>query len=392
MPIHVTTSTTQSLSNKTFVDRLSTTGIVYADSGNSNQWSSAYSSVYATSATWDSTYTSLNTNSAKYDSVYTSVNTNSAKYDSTYTSLNTNSAKYDSAYTTTNTKSANWDSTYNTVYTASGSWAAQTLSFDENTAILSIANNGNTVSLSALSGGGGGGGGITVETDPVFTTWAQANSGKYESTYTTVYATSATWDSAYTSLNSNSAKYDSAYTTVLTESGNWKQELSFDESNARLSISSGNFVSLSARVPEVIIRTQSFSTSLGTLANVSPLSTNVVPYEKVLIEIMGVKETNTTTEGMKISFTGPEGAQVRFFLEAWISTTGSRVTSQQTSFGGTVIDASGNTTPFPFRVTLMATMGANGGPIQFQVASELSPPTGALVISDLMVMRVHRIP
>ena len=172
MPIHVTTSTTQSLSNKTFVDRVSTTGVVYASSGNSNQWSSAYSSVYATSASWDSTYTSLNTNSAKYDSVYTSVNTNSAKYDSVYTSVNT--------------KSANWDSTYNTVYTASGSWAAQTLSFDENTAILSITNNGNTVSLSALSGGGSSG--PVNETDPVFTTWAQANSAKYESTYTTVSA------------------------------------------------------------------------------------------------------------------------------------------------------------------------------------------------------------
>lgn len=157
MPIHVTTSTTQSLSNKTFVDRVSTTGVVYASSGNSNQWSSAYSSVYATSGFWDSTYTSVNTNSAKYDSVYT----------------------------TTNTKSANWDSTYNTVFTASGSWAAQTLAFDESTAILSITN-GNTVSLSALSGGGSSS--PVSETDPIFTTWAQANSAKYESTYTTVSA------------------------------------------------------------------------------------------------------------------------------------------------------------------------------------------------------------
>jgi hypothetical protein len=59
MPIHVTTSTTQSLSNKTFVDRVSTTGVVYADSGNSNQWSSTYSSVYATSAKYESTYTTV---------------------------------------------------------------------------------------------------------------------------------------------------------------------------------------------------------------------------------------------------------------------------------------------------------------------------------------------
>jgi len=60
------------------------------------------------------------------------------------------------------------------------------LSFDENTALLSILS-GNTVSLSALSSVGGGGG-IGTETDPIFTTWAQANSAKYESTYTTVSA------------------------------------------------------------------------------------------------------------------------------------------------------------------------------------------------------------
>ena len=52
MPIHVTTSTTQSLSNKTFVDRLSTTGIAYANGGDSNQWNSAYTTVNTSSATW----------------------------------------------------------------------------------------------------------------------------------------------------------------------------------------------------------------------------------------------------------------------------------------------------------------------------------------------------
>jgi hypothetical protein len=53
MPVHVTTTTTQSLSNKTFVDRLSTTGVAYASGGNSNQWNSSYSTVTATSASWN---------------------------------------------------------------------------------------------------------------------------------------------------------------------------------------------------------------------------------------------------------------------------------------------------------------------------------------------------
>ena len=49
--------------------------------------------------------------------------------------------------------SGNWNSTYTTVNTYSGTWSTgiQDLAFDENTALLSITN-GNTVSLSALSG------------------------------------------------------------------------------------------------------------------------------------------------------------------------------------------------------------------------------------------------
>jgi len=187
MPIHVTTSTTQSLSNKTFVDRVSTTGTVFADSGNSNQWSSTYNTVYSTSGSWDYQGSDIKALTANWQNTYTTVSGNSARYDSVYTSLNTNSAKYDSTYTTVSTNSAYWDSTYNTVYTASGAWR-QTLSFDENTALLSILS-GNTVSLSALSSVGGGGG-IGTETDPIFTTWAQGNSANYQSTYTTVSATS----------------------------------------------------------------------------------------------------------------------------------------------------------------------------------------------------------
>jgi hypothetical protein len=114
---------------------------------------------------------------------------------------------------------------------------SQSLLFDENTAILSISN-GNFVSLSALSGGGAGGGGITVETDPKFTTWAQANSAKYESTYTTVSSNSgnwnyqgsdikaltANWQSTYTTVSGNSANWNSTYNTVYTTSGSWNYQ------------------------------------------------------------------------------------------------------------------------------------------------------------------------
>jgi hypothetical protein len=59
--------------------------------------------------------------------------------------------------------------------------------------------------IEMTSGGGGGsssGGGITVETDPVFTTWAQANSANYESTYNTVSVNSASWGNTSNPLTS----------------------------------------------------------------------------------------------------------------------------------------------------------------------------------------------
>lgn len=332
MPIHVTTSTTQSLSNKTFVDRLSTTGVVYADSGNSNQWSSAYSSVYATSA----------------------------------------------------------------------SWAAQTLSFDENTAILSILNNGNFVSLSALSSsGGGGGGGITVETDPVFTTWAQANSAKYESTYNTFYTNSGSWDYQGSDIKALTANWQNTYTTVSSYSASWgvgggtdSQSLSFNENNDLLSISNGNIVSLSALSnTEHITRTGgTYITSSPTTSAVSPLSTTVAPYEKVLIEVVGVRTTGAAGEGMNVTFTGPsDSIHSRFFMESWTSTTVSRVTSPVNGFGTIALEGAGSTATLPFRVTCIAQMGASGGTIQFQVGCEFLG-AGAVTLFSPIFMRVHRIP
>jgi hypothetical protein len=85
MPIHVTTSTTQSLSNKTFVDHLSTTGVAYASGGNSNQWNSAYTTVNANSATWgtgggSTIDTGVRALTADWQSTYTTVNANSATW------------------------------------------------------------------------------------------------------------------------------------------------------------------------------------------------------------------------------------------------------------------------------------------------------------------------
>jgi hypothetical protein len=72
-------------------------------------------------------------------------------------------------------------------------------------------------------------------TEPIFTTWAQSNSARY--------------DSAYTIVNTNSSKYESVFSTVYSNSATWgldSQTLSFNENTARLSISNGNDISLSA--------------------------------------------------------------------------------------------------------------------------------------------------
>ena len=121
-------------------------------------------------------------------------------------------------------------------------------------------------------------GGSDPGSEPLFTSWAQTYSANYESTYNTVLATSANWDYAYSLIQTyspnwdyaysivqaNSPSWDSAYSTVLSSSANWNsaystvqansaawganhlQTLSFNESNALLTISNGNAVSLSA--------------------------------------------------------------------------------------------------------------------------------------------------
>jgi len=272
MPIHVTTSTTQSLSNKTFVDHLSTFGVVYANGGASNQWNSVYShvnssssrndsafsTVNASSASWGAAYTTTNSKSANWDSVYSSFNTQSAanasvfstvqtysatswnyqgtdikaltaNWESTYTDFKSQSAANTSVYSTTNSKSANWDSVYSQVYSLSDSWGTggspQTLSFNESNALLTISS-GNSVSLSALSGSSTGSAidvGVRALTGNWQSTYTDfsAQSANNASVYSTVNSTSANWNSVYSSFNTQSAANASVYSSVNSVSANW---------------------------------------------------------------------------------------------------------------------------------------------------------------------------
>ena len=147
------------------------------------------------------------------------------------------------------------------IFTTAGASGYQTISFNESTANLTIAPFGNTISLSALSGGSAGPGG-----EPLFTSWAQTYSANYDSVYSTVNANSAVqWNyqgtdvkaltsnlqNTYTNFSTQSANNNSVYSQVNSLSDSWgtggaPQTLSFNESNAELTISSGNTISLSA--------------------------------------------------------------------------------------------------------------------------------------------------
>ena len=101
-------------------------------------------------------------------------------------------------------------------YFGGGGGGSQTLSFDSNTANLSISN-GNTVSLSALSATSGSGSNVS------------GLSGNWQSTYTTVSTNSANWNTAYTlatGLTSLSSNWQSTYTTVSANSANWNSAYS----------------------------------------------------------------------------------------------------------------------------------------------------------------------
>jgi hypothetical protein len=74
---------------------LSSSQIIYADSGNSNKWSSVYSTVNANSATtWNYQGADVKALTANWQNTYTSFSTQSANNISTYTTVNANSASW----------------------------------------------------------------------------------------------------------------------------------------------------------------------------------------------------------------------------------------------------------------------------------------------------------
>jgi len=114
------------------------------------------------------------------------------------------------------------------------------MSFTNFAALQSLTSVGGTdqflVSLNnGLSGAAGFGRATTAATE------------KSLGVYSTVQTNSATnWNYQGTDIKALTANWQSTYTTVSSTSGTWKQTISFNDSNAQLSISNGNTISLSA--------------------------------------------------------------------------------------------------------------------------------------------------
>jgi hypothetical protein len=119
-------------------------------------------------------------------------------------------------------------------------------------------------------------------------------------------------------LTSLSANWQSTYTTVSSQSANWTQTLSFNSSNAQLSISNGNTVSLSAlsasgsggslpaggTTNQVLIKNSATSNdaswknkrttlTLATLSTTGTLSSNALSADQFVATLSGISLSAT---------------------------------------------------------------------------------------------------
>jgi hypothetical protein len=241
---------------------------------NSSLWNSNYNTVLSNSSTWNYQGTDIKELTADWQNAYNNLITNSALYliDTNDGDLNVNnfvytnsadildiesivqnnsalwilsglsvetdpifslwaqnySAKYENVSMLFAQQSANNISVYNTVFTQSAHWQPgsevfQILSYNEADALLSISD-GNTVSLSSLTGGG-----IDNETDPLFSTWAQTYTSDYESNYNTVFNNSANWNYQGTDIKSLTSFWQNAYNNLIAFSSDYLEQVDLSE-------------------------------------------------------------------------------------------------------------------------------------------------------------------
>jgi hypothetical protein len=145
------------LSGGTVTGVLSTTNVIYANGGNSDQWNSSYTTVNSNSATtWNYQGTDLKTVSSIWQSASLVMQSQSANNTSVYVNVNSNSANWNSSYTTVNSNSANW------INSGAGDVNVNSFVYSQSANILSTIT---TVQVNSATWGTGGGGGGSVSPD-----------------------------------------------------------------------------------------------------------------------------------------------------------------------------------------------------------------------------------
>ncbi len=289
--------------------------------GFSNQSSnnvSVYSNVNSNSGNWNSTYSTVNSNSAtnwnyqgsdikaltgNWQSTYIGFSSQSGNNVSVYSSVNSKSANWDSAYSTVNSNSAtNWNYQGNDIKALTGNWQNTYNNFSVQSANnVSVYNsfNSNSSNYNSVYS--------TVNTNSA-TTWNyQGNDIKsltanWQASYTALTSSSANWNDTRNTVQTNSAtnwnyqgtdikvltgNWQSTYTTVSSFSASWgtggsPQTLSFNESNAQLTISDGNTVSLSSLSGGNGSSGVSYLSALNDVYIPTPANGQVLTYSSVL--------------------------------------------------------------------------------------------------------------
>jgi len=125
--------------NASISGSLSVGNVIYTPNGNSNQWTSTYTTVQNNSGNWNSAYTNVVANSGNWNSAYTNVVANSGNWNSVFnsytalssnftntsTGVNTVSSNLQNVTTIINSLSSNWQNTFTTVQNNSGNWDYQ---------------------------------------------------------------------------------------------------------------------------------------------------------------------------------------------------------------------------------------------------------------------------
>ena len=168
--------------------------------------------------------------SANYQSGFTTVNSNSSNWETSFlysTIFSNNSANYANLLTVVQANSAvNWNYQGNDIKSLTANWELIRATVESNSALWILS-------------------GLSVETDPIFTSWATTYSADFQSTFNTVrvnsaqwaldtdnaevntvvQTTSANWNSNYTIVNTNSAGWETIEAVVQSNSATWATEL-----------------------------------------------------------------------------------------------------------------------------------------------------------------------